>query len=205
MLELRLTFKLQTMKKLFSIFILLFFYQASYSQTEDNEYSDNDEETEFKGIKDEKKKLDLSRFRVGGDIGLGFASNTFFAEISPLIGYQIFKDRLEVGPGLIYQHQSEAKTYSFNNVGGQAYIRGYIFDGIFAQVDGFLVNYNYKNSLNNTKSSFTYGNGFVGAGYAFNHKEAPFYFIISVKTNMVTNKYYPKRLIIPKIGFQFKL
>lgn len=193
------------MKKLLSIFLFLFLGQVAFSQIEDNEYSEDEDETEFKGIKDEKKKLDLSRFRVGGDIAIGFAQNTFFTEVSPLIGYQIIEDRLEVGPGLIYQHQSEARRYSFNNIGGQAYIRGYIFDGIFAQVDGFLVNYNYNNNLNNTKSSFTYGNGFVGAGYAFNHKEAPFYMIISVKTNIVKDKYYPQRLIIPKIGFAFKL
>mgnify|MGYP007014122648 CR=1 FL=1 len=177
----------------------------AFSQTDDNEYSDDEEKTEFKGIKDEKKKLDLSRFRVGGDIGLGFASNTFFAEISPMIGYQIIKDRLEVGPGLIYQHQSEAKRYSFNNFGGQAYVRGYIFDGIFAQVDGFLVNFNYKYIGTNRKASFTYGNGFVGGGYAFNHKDAPFYLSISVKTNMIVDQFYTSRRIVPKIGFQFRL
>lgn len=193
------------MKKTLSIFTFLFLCQFVYSQNNDNEYSDVEEETEFKGIKDEQKKLDLSRFRVGGDVSLGFGSNTFFTEISPLIGYQIIKDRLEVGPGIIYQHQSEAKTYTSNNIGGQAYIRGYIFDGLFAQVDGFLVNYNFKNKLSNAKNSFTYGNGFVGVGYAFNHKEAPFYLTISVKTNIIKDNYYQQRLIIPKIGFQIKL
>lgn len=198
------------MKKLFSILLLSIACQLAYTQNNDNEYSDyeysdNKKETEFKGLKEEKKTLNLCNVRFGGDLGLGFAQNTFFAELSPTIGFQVIKDRLEIGPGLVYQHQSEAKLYTMNNIGGQAYIRGYIFDGIFAQVDGFLVNYNIKYlTAAASKSSFTYGNGFVGVGYAFNHQEAPFYLVISVKTNMLTDKYYPQRLIIPKIGFQFK-
>ena len=193
------------MKKLLSILLFFFVYQLAYTQTEDNEYSEDEGEIVFKGLKEEKQKLILCNFRFGGDVGIGFSQNTFFAELSPMIGYQVIKDRLEIGPGIVYQHQSESKQYAVNNFGGQAYIRGYIFDGIFAQVDGFLVNYNRKRlGLNPSSSSFTYGNGFVGVGYAFNHKDAPFYMVISVKTNMVTDSNYPERLIVPKIGFQFK-
>lgn len=194
------------MKKI--LFLLVFFYssQLSFAQnTPDNEYPDDDIES-FEGLKEEKKKIDLSRFRVGGDFGFSIGGQGIVAaEISPLIGYQIIRDRLEIGPGLIYQHLSQAKVYAENNVGGQAYLRGYIWEGIFIQVDGFLVNFNYKYLGTTRKGSFSYGNGFVGAGYAFNHKEAPFYISLSIKTNMVIDKYYPTRRIIPKIGFQFRL
>lgn len=193
------------MKKLIPIFIFLFITNFLFAQKDDHEYATDEEVEEFEGLKEDKKKIDLSNFVVGGDLGLGFASNTFYAEFSPTIGYQIIKNRLEFGPGLIYQHQSEAKQYAVNSIGGQAYVRAYVFDGFFAQVDGFLVNYNFNNLVLKKKSSFSYGNGFVGVGYALNHKEAPFYLVISLKTNMVVNKYYPKRLLIPKIGFQFKL
>lgn len=178
-----------------------------YENSTDDEYVSDSEAEEFKGLKDEKKKkVDLSRLRIGGDFGLGFGGqNVFAAEVSPTVGYQVLKDRLEPGIGLVYQHESRANFYNVNNYGAQAYIRGYIWDGLFAQVDGFLVRYNYNSKVQNTKTSFTYGNGFGGIGYAFNHKDAPFYFSISVKTNLVINKYYPRRLIIPKVGFQFRL
>ena len=192
------------MKKIVLIIFLFSLNYSLFSQEEDNEYSDS-KNTEFKGMKNEKKKLDLSRIRVGGDFGLGFSVNTFFAEVSPIIGYQVIRHRLEGGLGLVYQHQSRAKTYTINNIGGQAYIRGYIFSGIFAQIDGFLVNFNSNNKLNQVKNSFTYGNGFVGVGYAFNHENAPFYMSISVKTNIIKDNVYTSRLIIPKIGFQFRL
>lgn len=193
------------MKKILIILFYLGIASFAFSQNEDNEYSEDEETTEFETIKDDKKKIDLSRFRVGGDVSLGYAGRTFYAEFSPMFGYQIIKDRLEVGPGLIYQHASIAKTIAMNNFGGQAYVRAYIWSGIFAQIDGFLVNFNQVDLVYNRKTSFTYGNGFVGAGYAFNHKEAPFYMTISIKTNIVTDKFHPQRLIIPKIGFQFKL
>ena len=192
------------MKKRFAIIVFLIITNFVYSQTDDNEYSDDDETTEFETIKDKKKKLDLKNFRVGGDVALGFSNRTFYAEFSPLIGYQIIPDRLEVGPGLIYQHQSEQSQYAVNNIGGQAYIRGYIWQGIYAQVDGFMVNYNINYLVTKRKSSFTYGNGFVGAGYAFN-MDAAFYFTISIKTNILTDKYYPTRVLMPKVGFQFRL
>lgn len=195
------------MNKIFITIILLFSAQILYAQkTSDNEYAADEEIEQFESLKDEKKKLDLSSFRVGGDFGFSLGGQGIVvAEVSPLIGYQIIKDRLEVGPGLIYQHLSKAKVYSENNVGGQIYARGYIWEGIFVQVDGFLVNFNYKYIGTNQKGSFSYGNGFVGAGYAFNHKDSPFYISISIKTNMVIDKFYPKRRIIPKIGFQFRL
>lgn len=196
------------MKNYIFLFLLLFISNTLFAQNSDNEYGEEpDEEIEtFKGLEDKKKKIDLSRFRVGGDFGFSFGGQgVFFAEVSPTIGYQIIKDRLEVGPGLIYQHLSQAKIYSENNVGGQAYIRGYIWQGIFAQIDGFLVNFNARDIQRNLKASFTYGNGFVGAGYAFNHANAPIYFSISIKTNLLTDKYYPTRRIIPKVGFQVRL
>lgn len=189
--------------RILSVILFLFCLQVGFSQDTDNEYAEDVDS--FEGLKEEKKKADLSRIRIGGDFGLGFGNNAVFAEISPIVGYQVIRDRLELGPGLIYQHESRAKTYAVNNIGGQAYIRGYLWEGLFLQVDGFLVNFNYKDIANNRKANFTYGNGFVGAGYAINHKTAPFYFVISVKTNMVINKYMPTRRIIPKIGFQFRL
>ena len=193
------------MKKILPILLFLIIVNFAFSQNDDNEYSEDEETIDFETIKDDKKKLDLSKFRVGGDVSLAYSGRTFYTEFSPIIGYQIIEDRLEVGPGLIYQHQSEAQQYSVNNIGGQAYIRGYIWEGIYAQVDGFMVNYNINYLNVSRKSSFTYGNGFVGAGYAFNHKEAPFYMTISVKTNILTDKFYPRRLILPKIGFQIRL
>lgn len=195
------------MKKILIILLCVFGVQFVHAQKDaDNEYAKDEEIESFESIKDDKKKLDLSRFRVGGDIGFSLGGQGIVsAELSPIIGYQIIRDRLEIGPGIVYQHLSQAKRYAENNIGGQAYLRGYLWEGIFLQVDGFLVNFNYKYIGTPQKGSFTYGNGFVGAGYSFNHKEAPFYISISVKTNMVIDKYYPTRRIIPKIGFQFRL
>lgn len=195
------------MKKLSFVLLLVAFILNVQAQTDaDHEYAPDSEIQQFESIKIDKKKVDLSRFRVGGDFGFSLGGQGIVAaEVSPIIGYQIIRDRLEIGPGLVYQHLSKAKVYAENNVGGQAYLRGYLWNGIFLQIDGFLVNFNYSDKIVNQKGSFTYGNGFVGAGYSFNHAEAPFYISLSVKTNMVIDKYYPTRRIIPKIGFQFRL
>ena len=193
-------------KKLFSILVFLLTINISYSQSGDNEYSEEDEITDFEGIKDnDKDKIDLSKLRIGGDIGFGLGNGQLFAEFSPTIGYQIIEDRLEIGPGLVYQHLSEVNQYALNNIGGQAYIRAYVFDGFYAQIDGLLVNSNVNYLKSNSVSSFTYGNGFIGAGYALNHKDSEIYLTVSVKTNIMIDKYYPYRQIIPKVGFQFKL
>ncbi len=195
-------------KKILSLLVLLFCIQLIVAQESDNEYAEDDEIEAFEGLKEEKKKIDLSRFRVGLDLGSGLqfgGQGVFAMNVSATIGYQIIRDRLEIGPGLIYQHLSQAKVYSENNIGGQAYIRGYIWQGLYAQIDGYLVNFNAKDISRNVKASFTYGNGFAGVGYAFNHTQAPFYFNISVKTNLVTDSNYPRRTLIPSFGLQFRL
>lgn len=194
------------MKKILVLIFFFSFAQFSFAQNPDyDEYPSEDLET-FEALKDEKKKVDLSRIRIGGDFGFSLGGRgVVIAEVSPTIGYQIIRDRLEIGPGIVYQHLSQARVYSENNIGGQAYIRGYIWQGLFLQIDGFLVNFNYQYTGTNRKASFTYGNGFVGAGYAFNHQYAPLYFSFSLKTNMVTDQFYPTRRIIPKVGFQFRI
>jgi len=193
------------MKKILLLLVLLNFGFHSFAQEDDNEYSDEDTTEEFEPIKDETKKLDLSKFRLGGNFGLGFEGKTFFAEVSPTLGYQIIEDRLELGPGIIYQHISQTNYAAINNIGAQAYVRAYVFEGFFAQIDGFIVNKNIDYIALGKKTSYTYGNGFIGVGYALNYKEAPFYMSLSVKTNIITDSTYPRRVIIPNLTFQFRL
>ncbi|MGB1019423.1 MAG: hypothetical protein ACPGVH_10125, partial [Chitinophagales bacterium] len=102
-------------KKILSLLVLLFCIQLIVAQESDNEYAEDDEIEAFEGLKEEKKKIDLSRFRVGLDLGSGLqfgGQGVFAMNVSATIGYQIIRDRLEVGPGLIYQHLSQAKVYS---------------------------------------------------------------------------------------------
>lgn len=208
------------MNKWIPIIILSIFFSAKLSAQ--NEYDDklppssNDEFVGFSKKAKEKKKKDLSRIRLGGDFGLSFTDFAFFAEVSPLVGYQVVENRLELGGGIIYQHTNVRRPFQtfggqvffpakINILGGRNYARLYIWEGIFAQVEGLLINYRERPKDSDQLIKLTMSNVLAGGGYTFHQPGSKFYGNIAVLTNLVINPLYPRRQIIPRIGFQISL
>jgi len=209
------------MKRFWFILLLVSFV---FTQTiAQNEYDDklppSTENEDFVGFNKkgkQKEMKDLSRIRIGGDFGLAFTEFAFFAEISPLVGYQVVENRLELGGGFIYQHTNVRRAFQtfggqvffpakINILGGRTYARLYIWEGIFAQAEGLLINYREKPKDTDELIKLSLSNMLVGGGYTFHQKGSRFYSNIAVLTNVFINPLYPRRQIIPRIGFQISL
>jgi hypothetical protein len=209
------------MKKWFlPAFIFLFCLNTAIAQNEYDDQLPPSKEGDFVGFnkknKDPKVKKDLSRIRIGGDFGLSFTDFAFFTEVSPLVGYQVVDRRIELGGGMIYQHTNIRRPFQtfngaifypakINIVGGRTYARLYIWDGIFTQVEGLLINYRERPKDVDQLITLTLSNALAGAGYTFNQPGSKFFANIAVLTNLVINPLYPRRTIIPRIGFQISL
>lgn len=178
-----------------------------------NEYDGQIPETnseEFVGFnKKNKDKKDLSRIKIGGSAGFGFANQTISLNISPLIGYQIVKDRLEIGTGIYYEYfkyNDRRFGYHFNTVGPNSYLRVYVWGGVFVQARGvYLVN--YGKSVNGTKVRYDFGNVYGGAGYSIPLGERAT-MNVGLEINLI--EYSPsysntKRIISPFFNFQYSL
>lgn len=191
----------------------------------DEDLPPSERDDEFVGFSKRKNKektnieKDLSRIRVGGDFGLAFTNFAFFAEVSPLAGYMLVEDRLEVGGGIIFQHNNIRRAFIspngfiyqpavINIYGGRVYARIYIWDGIHAQIEPMLINYRERKKNVAPPNDFvtlTIGNVLAGGGYTFGHPDGKFLTNMALMTNLIINPLYPRRTLIPRIGFQITL
>lgn len=161
------------MKKLIILLSLFAFSQVLWSQTEyDDEVPESSEE-EFVGFnkKRNKPKKDLSRFRIGGTAGFGIANNQLGFSISPTLGYQLVKDRIEIGTGILYDYYRYKDNripikLTQNTVGSNSYIRFYVWQGLFAQARG-VYQKTYTKDKTTKYAPINLGNVFAGAGYQF--------------------------------------
>lgn len=210
-------------KILISFFFLSIFACVNAQVDDDLPPSQGDDEfVGFSKKKKEKTKIDkdLSRVRIGGDFGLSFTNFAFFAEVSPLAGYLLIEDRLEMGGGFIFQHNNIRRTFIsangfifepavINIYGGRVYARLYIWDGIHAQIEPMLINYRERKKdvppNQNDLITLTIGNVLAGGGYTFGHPDGKFLTNMGVFTNLIVNPLYPRRTFIPRIGFQISL
>jgi hypothetical protein len=209
------------MKKWFlPAFIFLFAWSATLAQNEYDDQLPPSSNGEFVGFgkkgKDPKVKKDLSRIRIGGDFGLSFTEFAFFAEVSPLVGYQLVENRLEVGAGPLYQHTNVRRPFQtfggavffpakINIIGGRNYARLYIWEGLFGQVEGLLINYRERPKDVDQLITLTLGNALAGGGYTFNQRGSKVFFNVAILTNLIINPLYPRRTVIPRIGLQVSL
>lgn len=197
------------MKK--SFFLLLIFYCCTslYAQEEiydetkiqkrprvqnEEEQPQNNSSSSGKKIKavDEnmedstRKKIDLSKLRIGGNFGLQIGSYTFI-NLSPTVGYLFLKDRLEAGAGPILIFQSIRYSNSFRQrsfvYGSSLYARGYVWRGVFAQAQYDFVNKDSYFVLNNRVNVHHL---LIGAGYAQQIGNAGAFFV-SLMYDVINN------------------
>lgn len=198
------------MKRFAIVIVTLLFVVSLTAQGDyDNEMPPN-EDQEFVGFnKKEKEKKDLSRLRLGGTAGLGFANNSLGFNISPLLSYQVVEDRIEIGTGIIYdyfRYKDRFDKYIVNTIGSNSMIRFYIWEGVFAQ-GRYVIQKSYP-VWNGTKyQGEVFQNFFAGGGYQIAVAEKAFVNlgleinIIPYETTAVSNR--PPRVISPFINFQF--
>ncbi|MCF8259082.1 MAG: hypothetical protein K9J06_16115 [Flavobacteriales bacterium] len=78
---------------------------------------------------------------LGGNFGLQFGTVTF-VDISPLAGYQVFKNAF-LGLGVTYQYlnwETSGGAYATHTVGGRAFARYVIWKGIMAHAEFEMLN-----------------------------------------------------------------
>jgi hypothetical protein len=201
------------MKKLVILLSLIAFSQMLWSQTEyDDEVPSNSEE-EFVGFnkKESKVKKDLSRIRIGGTAGFGIANNQISFNISPLVGYQLVEDRIEVGAGIIYdfyRYKVPRLTFTVNTPGINTYARLYIWEGVFVQARA-VYQWAYVKENGLKFDPIGYGNVFGGVGYQFQISEKVFFNtgleinIIPFDPNIISSG--RERVISPFFNIQFAL
>ena len=95
--------------------------------------------------KEEKPPKERSKFRenlfVGGNFGFQFGTVTFI-DISPLVGYKVFKNA-SVGIGITYQYldwESAGGKYVTHTSGGRVFARYIIWKGIMAHAEFEMLN-----------------------------------------------------------------
>lgn len=212
------------MKKISILFLSLC---LMFSVSAQNEYDDEVPQTgeeEFVGFnkknKKNKEEKDLSRIRIGGTAGFGAGTNQLGFNISPLVGYQVVEDRIELGGGFQYDLYREGikNNYKYlqHTYGPIAYGRIYIWEGLFAQIKGvYLISNakqtNYISSSNTviTKYKDDFFNVYGGAGYSFPIGDKAYFNlgleinIIPFENNGLSNR--KPRSVSPFFNFQFSL
>ena len=161
----------------------------------------------------------MFNFSFGGRFfdGITEYSNILYLDISPIVGYQLIEDRLEIGTGVIYQFQRydayvRAYGLSFDNIkshtyGGRVFPRVYIFQGLFAQLEYLIWNGQVSEIYFSNAGTYairdirlTFHNAFAGVGYRFPVGERAFFTIIG-SINLNTNLLYPRRQPFVNFGF----
>ena len=134
----------------------------------------NDEETPTKQKRNERyadedsvqKKFDPSKLRIGGNFGLQFGNYTSI-NLAPTLSYFFIPNRLQfgVGPILLFQsirlnNGSRLKTTAY---GGQLFLRGYVWNGLFLQARYDMVN---KESYYKYPERINVSHLLIGGGYS---------------------------------------
>ena len=157
------------------LLILVIMFGFTFVQAQ-NEYDDEVPQAnteEFVGFnkkgKEIKKRLDQCRLRVGGAAGFLIRNSELGFNISPIVGYQVVEDRLEVGGGIsydFYRFRASGFKYTENTVGGSVYLRAYVWEGLFAQFKG-VVQKTYIEQNLTALPAIRQENIFGGVGYQY--------------------------------------
>jgi hypothetical protein len=107
------------------------------------------------------------RVVTGGGFGLGFGSQQDFIMLAPMIGYKVTQ-RLLAGTSVTYRY-TNYKFYNpsvkLNDYGVNPFMRFVIYNGIFAQVEYEVLNYEFPltsvETTRQTFDSFMAGGGFL--------------------------------------------
>jgi hypothetical protein len=120
------------------------------------------------------KKFDKSKLAVGGIFGLSFSGfgtgNYLFFELSPDVSYA-FHPRIRMGAGPIFRVErwggGNLTPVTLITTGGRLWGRAFIFEGLFAQVQGEILNGNIRDgNFVDVNNRSTVGQLFLGGGYS---------------------------------------
>lgn len=130
------------------------------------------------------------RIYVGGGIGGQFGNAYTYAEVSPIIGYNI-TDHWSAGAGFTYQYfQSKLFGYSTSVFGPKAFTRYTFFNFLFAHAEFEYLFLKYKDAQLTQPIRVTSPNLLLGGGVYYNiGSRATAYAMILY--NVLQNQYTP--------------
>jgi hypothetical protein len=105
----------------------------------------------------------------GGNFGLQFGNQTLI-DINPLMGYRL-TDKLSVGASITYIYYKVtdpyhlSPSYSTDIYGGSIFTRYFLFENLFAHVEGELLNLEVPNLFLNRYVRTDVFGFYVGGGY----------------------------------------
>lgn len=153
----------------------------------------------------DKPKEPLGHLRVGGGIGLGFATDFFSIGISPQVSY-IIKRIVEPGLGLTYQFARDRVTIpetTWHTFGSSIFVRLYPIPQFFVLVEGELINTGWKQG-DVSSGRMNYGNLLLGGGLLIGVGKGVFV-ATSLKVPVLRNPFYPTAfpIIAAGVGYSF--
>jgi hypothetical protein len=153
----------------------------------------------------EKPKEPIGHLRVGGGIGLGFATDFFSIGISPQVSY-IIKRIVEPGIGLLYQYSRDRFTIpetTWQTFASSLFVRLYPIPQLFVLVEGQLINTGWKQG-DISSGRMNYGNLLLGGGFLMGVGKGVFV-ATSIKVPVLRNPFYPTAfpIISAGVGYSF--
>jgi len=153
----------------------------------------------------EKPKEPIGHLRVGGGIGLGFATDFFSIGISPQVSY-IIKRIVEPGIGLLYQYSRDRFTLpetTWQTFASSLFVRVYPIPQLFVLVEGELINTGSKQG-GVSSGRMNYGNLLLGGGFLMGVGKGVFV-ATSIKVPVLRNPFYPTAfpIISAGVGYSF--
>lgn len=153
-------------------------------------------------VEETKPKMSLKdRLFFGGNLGAQFGNYTLI-NVAPMGGVKI-TDKWSVGTQVTYSYVNINYTnyrYQDHIYGGSLFTRYFLFDNIFAHVEGEALNGNWAG----TGERFNVNSLFLGGGYLYRIGNRAG-FGITAMFNVLQNKYSPYRNPIINAGFTFGL
>ena len=153
----------------------------------------------------ERPKEPIGHLRVGGGIGLGFATDYFSIGISPQVSY-IIKRIVEPGVGLLYQYSRDRFTIpetTWQTFASSLFVRVYPIPQLFVLVEGELINTGSKRG-GVSSGRMNYGNLLLGGGFLMGVGKGVFV-ATSLKVPVLRNPFYPTAfpIISAGVGYSF--
>lgn len=150
------------------------------------------------------------RIYFGGNLGLGFGTNSTYVDVSPQVGYKI-TDRFSAGVGVTYIYYKEKFTaygmtykYETSIYGGDIFSRYFFTESLFGHVETGALNLDVPEQLTHYPYTVTYGrewvpNLLVGGGFRSGGEKVSF--MIMLLYDLIDDPNSPYQNPILRIGF----
>jgi len=148
----------------------------------------------------DKPKEPLGHLRVGGGIGLGFASDLITVGVAPQVSY-IFKNIVEPGVSIRYQFTRDnapIPSITWHTYGSSLFVRVFPIRQLFLLVEGEVINTGQKRAGIRLPRE-TYGNLLLGGGFVVGVSKGVFV-ATSLKVPVLRNPFYPTAFPIISVG-----